>query len=201
MDQGSRAFRADIEAYQDGAHDGHFRNGAGRCYSSCPHADHAAADLQSWRNCSHRADYASPAEHALNCPEHGGDAGPAPAAWRRADRFGIAEGDLIVGRDVRWGDSPVGAVAEIVQHYRHTQHAGNTYRIRCAALYPTGGPVEREVDHPSVIRRAGEPITCGRCGNEHATPDRFVDCQVAHLRADVEGAAGRVNGEARQASA
>jgi hypothetical protein len=31
----------------------------------------AEADEKSWRDCAHRADYASPAEHSRECPEHG----------------------------------------------------------------------------------------------------------------------------------
>jgi hypothetical protein len=69
------------------------------CHSRCPRwgrtataadwftaqpepCDPAADAARAWRDCAHRADYASAAEHERECPAHGLDAQPADAPRR-----------------------------------------------------------------------------------------------------------------------
>jgi len=106
---------------------------------------------------------------------------------READRFGIAVGDLIIGRDVTMGGSHLGAVVEIIPPLRHSGQYGNRYRVQCGEVYATGGPIERMIECPTVVREfGGEPIDCTACSSTHATPARFVACLVAHAQADHE---------------
>lgn len=49
------------------------------------HTPATPADIdaaRAWRDCGHRADYASAAEHERECPAHGLDAQPADAPRR-----------------------------------------------------------------------------------------------------------------------
>lgn len=112
---------------------------------------------------------------------------------REPDTHGVAVGDLVIGQDVHYGHSSIGAVARIFRHYGYPERGDTTYEIACAELYPTGIPAVRMVEAPSVIKRVGEPIVCGRCRQRHETAAWFVSCQVAHLRADVERVAERLN--------
>lgn len=116
---------------------------------------------------------------------------PEPVEGREPDRYGVAVGDLVSGTDVTQGRNAVGVVIAVIPHEPLAGMSGNRYRIRCGDLYATGGIVERVIhDHPIVMAAAGTPIGCAYCPGEHASAERFIECQVAHVRADRERRAG-----------
>lgn len=116
-------------------------------------------------------------------------------ATREPDRYGIAVGDLIAGTDVTRQSSHVGVVTEIIPYRPYVGMSGNRYHVRCGELYSTGEVIERVMhDHPLVIVPAGNPVVCATCSGKHAGADRFIECLVAHLRAEVERKAAACGG-------
>lgn len=106
---------------------------------------------------------------------------------RRPDNNGVALGDLVAGTRVDNRQSTVGVVIGAVPYGSEPGPIGTRYRLRIGALWPTGGVVECVVhDYPLVFVPAGDPVVCATCGGKHASAERFIECQVAHLRAAVE---------------
>lgn len=101
-----------------------------------------------------------------------------------------AVGDLIIGECASTGASTVGVVTALVGPPRLGPGAladGPHYRVTVGALYPTGDVVTRTLrPWALVLVPAGSPVVCAECRGEHESAERFVACQVAHLRAEAE---------------
>ncbi|WP_431976033.1 hypothetical protein [Micromonospora haikouensis] len=76
---------------------------------------------------------------------------------RQPDQYGIALGDLVLGRCVTNGTEYQGTVAEIIPPARHSGQHGNRYNLTgTGKVYSTGGRIEPIVERAALIVRADE---------------------------------------------